>query len=144
MSEFVKRHERGIARALWAGFAGAVALSGVMVAGEVAHKGPLYESKYPKTGIVTGAPMQVEEHGPLPEEGRRQVPHYQLRVEQCPADVAAAQQGQTATSFNPDLNKHNPGCVDTWIDVNADTYQRHPDGSTLVLAGPVGDPVREF
>ncbi|HSX16577.1 MAG TPA: hypothetical protein VLH86_00550 [Patescibacteria group bacterium] len=143
MSEFIRRHERALTLTSYAALAGTVAVIGVLGASEIFKTGPIYDHKYPKTGIVRGVPMQVERHGPLPEAGRRQIPHYDLRVEQCPADVSAAQAGHPVESFNPGLDMYNPGCVDTWIRVDAATYQSHPDGSTLVLAGAVGDAVRK-
>ncbi|HSW66832.1 MAG TPA: hypothetical protein VLI54_06870 [Bacillota bacterium] len=141
MSEFL-HSERLRQLAGPAALVGALAVVAALTVGQVTESGPVYRWAHPETGIVYGAPMQVEYHHFFRNGKANTTPNWELRVEQCPADIAAAEQGQDTHSFNPDLNTYNPACTDTYIPVSKATYEAFPDGSVLWLIGKTGDPVR--
>jgi hypothetical protein len=73
----------------------------------------------------------------------RWVTDYYLDIEQCPVDVQAAEQGHQSASFDQKVGEIYEGCNYDWTLVNADTWQRYPDGSTIVFSGDPSEHMRK-
>lgn len=104
----------------------------------------------PESKIVAGAPGQVEYHSTgrhcasyLKANCIRWATDYYLGIEQCPADVEAARNGQQTTSFDPKVGEYYEGCNYDSVQVSAETWQNFADGSTIIFGGPVGEPVHK-
>jgi hypothetical protein len=102
----------------------------------------------PESDIVAGVPGQVEDHdtseycaGMVKGICINWETEYYLTIEQCPADVQAAKEGQETTSFNPDLGAIYEGCNYDNVQVNSATFYETPAGATITFDGEVGEPL---
>ena len=102
---------------------------------------------YPETEIVGGVPAQVERHAWVSRcnaalKCATQVTSLYLGVEQCPDDIEAAKRGEQTQSFNPKVGEMNEGCNYDIIKVSPGSWQKFPDGSTIIFEGSPYEKIR--
>jgi hypothetical protein len=100
-----------------------------------------------ESAIVAGVPVQIESYasdsrvvGGLPY---LRTSDYWLGVEQCVADVRAAEEGRLTTSFNPEIGAVNEGCVTDWVSVTPETFSSAKIGATFQFQGEVGEHLKK-
>jgi hypothetical protein len=94
--------------------------------------------------IVAGVPGQIESYDSRRVwTGKFFVNKYWLGIEQCPADITAAEEGNPTVSYNPDLGYTNPECNFDWVRVSGGTYSSVTVGNEIAFEGELGEPLRK-
>lgn len=97
-----------------------------------------------ESDIVAGVPGQIEtyDHDRV-WTGKFYTHKYYLAIEQCPTDLAAAVEGNSTNSFNPEVGVVNQGCNYDWVRVSSDTYSNAVVGQTISFQGDLGEHLRK-
>lgn len=117
-----------------------------LVFGGVKYGPDVWEAINPieESQIVAGVPGQVETYYSQRWVTAKPVMsgyHYWLGIEQCTADILAAEKGQTTQSFDPDIGELGPGCKFDWVKVSQETYSGATVGGSITFEGKTGEPV---
>jgi hypothetical protein len=134
----------------WTALAGVTLLGGFAVVGIIAlNDGPPVHAKH----IRAGVPTQVEQRlQPTVRCGYRvgtggacaqEEVTYKMKLEQCPADVEAARQGQAAESLDRTVGKIGAGCIVEIMQVPESVWQANTTGSIFVFDGPPAKPLHD-
>lgn len=120
---------------------GALAVAGAIFVGMVKYA-PWAEHRlahilYKDSTVLAGVTGQVENHDyNRVFTGKFWVHNYLLAIEQCPADVDAAIQGDhNQQSFDSAVGVVAPGCTVDWVKVSRGTYKNYAAGDLIVLEG---------
>lgn len=93
--------------------------------------------------IVAGVPSQVETHRSLIESGNGNKEFHWLGIEQCPADIEAAQRGETLRSYDPKLGSIDPACNFDLVRVTAALHDKVIRGNDIIFPGRIGEPLKK-
>lgn len=147
MSELANEHKRPAIRRSAAALAAVLALGGAALygpdaCGAVGEK--IVEWTTDESEIVAGVPGQVEGHDrDQVWTGKMFVWRYYVAVEQCAADIAAAETKSPTYSFDPDIGVIGPGCTYDWVKISPSTYSGLVVGEVITFEGEVGEHLRK-